>query len=100
MSCPPEIADILLNILESGLLTIRVLGWNGEADRCAVEADHLHNLPSLLADYRPEKLLYYWDVQRTIYIEESPPEYQPVWEALWRRLESHVAATRRTLAPS
>jgi hypothetical protein len=100
MNCPPEIAMILLEILEMGLPTIPILGWNREADRCAVEADHLHNLPALLANYRPEKLLYYWEVERVGYVEETPPEFVAPWEALWRRLEPHVEATRRVIEDS
>src|SRR5262245_48383576 len=99
-SCPPEIAEILTEILETGLLTIRVLGWNGEADRCAVEADHLHNLPGLLANYCPEKLLYYWDVERVGYVEETPREFVAAWEPLWRTRERHVEAPRRVVAQS
>ena len=56
MVCPPEIAEILLGIIEWGLIDIRVLGWDGHADRCAVEEDHIHNLPRLLADNRPSEI--------------------------------------------
>ena len=70
-------------------------GWDGRADRCALEADHLHNLPRLLAEYRPRVLLYYWDVERAGYIEQAPPERLAAWEPLWRRLEPHVEAIRR-----
>jgi hypothetical protein len=98
MSCPPEIAEILLEMLGRGLVKIRVLGWDGQADRCAVEADHLHNLPRLLAEYLPEGLLYYWDVERVSYIRNTPPEHLPVWESFWGQLEPHVETTRGILA--
>ncbi len=77
------------------MLAIRTLGWDGRADRCALEADHLHNLPRLLEDYRPELLLYYWDVERPAYIERATMEPLASFEPLWRRLESHIAAIRR-----
>ena len=64
MNCPPEIADMLLEILRTGLLRIRPHAWPGEAELCAIEADHIHNLPDLLADYLRDKLVYYWDVER------------------------------------
>jgi len=54
MTCPTEIAEILTEILRTGLLRIRALGWSGNAERCAIEADHLHNVPDLLAHYSPE----------------------------------------------
>jgi hypothetical protein len=41
-----ELRAVLLNILTTGLLRIRAYGWNGQVDLCALEADHLHNLPN------------------------------------------------------
>jgi hypothetical protein len=95
MNCPRQIADIPLAILEAGLLAIRARGSEGRADHCALEADHLHNLPRLLEEYHPELLLYYWDVERAVYIEQATPEPLASYEPLWQRLESHVAAIRR-----
>lgn len=94
--CPPEVAEIVLEMLEYGLIVIRLQGWEGLADRCAVEADHLHNLPRLLAEYDPKLLLYYWDAERVGYLEKAPPERLSNWEEFWRRLEPHVEAVRRT----
>ncbi len=51
MNCPPEVAEILLEILQNGLLRIRMLGWSDAGHRCAIEADHLHNLPHLLTHF-------------------------------------------------
>jgi hypothetical protein len=59
MSCPPTTAEVLLRILQTGLLRIRNRSWENEANACGYEADHLHNLPSLLSDYSPERLIYY-----------------------------------------
>src|SRR4051794_35947663 len=56
MSCPPEIAAVVLELMETGLLRIRSLGWSGQADRCAIEAAHIHNLPGLLTDDSRERL--------------------------------------------
>jgi hypothetical protein len=95
MTCPADIAAVILEIIETGLLRARASGWDGLVVRCAVEADLLHNLPRLLADYRPELLLYYWDVERTAYIGDTSPEGLAEWEPLWQRLEPHVVATRR-----
>jgi hypothetical protein len=92
--CPPEIAAVLLEILKTGLLAIRAAGWSSRADRCALEADHLHNLPQLPADYRPQLLLFYWDVERADYVKQMPSEGLAAWEPLWRRLEPHVEAIR------
>lgn len=86
MQCPPEIARILTQLVATGLLRIRALGWSANAERCAVEADHLHNLPTLLADFRPELLTFYLDVERVAFIQQSSPEevegFEPMWTAL------------------
>ena len=95
MSGPADTSEIHLEILETGLHTIRASGWSGQVNRWVREVDHVHNLPRLLADDRPQVLLYYWDVDRAGYIEEAPPEGLAAWEPLWRRLEPHVAAIRR-----
>jgi hypothetical protein len=96
MNCPDQIAEIVLELLRTGLLDIRVLAWNGETKLCAVESDHIHNLPTLLERYSPELLRYYWDVERTSYMSQVTPARRAIWEPLWRRLEDHVAV----LAPS
>jgi len=90
MICPTEIAEILTEILTIGLLRIRALGWSGNADRCAIEADHIHNVPDLLAHYSPERLVYYWNVERPSYISQTPASELADWEPLWRQLNAHV----------
>ncbi|MGC1720755.1 MAG: hypothetical protein WA746_17385 [Isosphaeraceae bacterium] len=55
MHCPAEIAEVILPILQYGLIRVRAFAWQGQAELCAVEADHIHNLPDLLADYYPGK---------------------------------------------
>jgi hypothetical protein len=87
MRCPPEIAEIVCEILRTGLLRIRFLA---NASRSVVEADHLHNLPGLLADYKPELLDYYWEVERPRFIEHSTPEDVRSFEPLWNALVKHV----------
>jgi hypothetical protein len=90
MSCPPEIAEIILKILRTGLLRIRSLAWSGQADRCAVEADHVHNLPDLLSDFSHEMLSYYWDVERPSYLAQIPEADLASWEGLWEELQPYA----------
>jgi hypothetical protein len=59
MPKPAEISEILTEMLTTGLLRIRALGWSGEAERCAIESDHIHNVPDLLTHFSPERLGYY-----------------------------------------
>jgi hypothetical protein len=86
MSCPSEISSTLLAMIELGLLRIRALAWSGQTDLIATEADHLHNLPALIADYDPERLKYYWEVERPSYIGQMPVAHVGGWEPLWTDL--------------
>lgn len=88
MQCPLEIAEIVCEILRVGLWRIRALGWDRNPERCAIEADHLHNLPSLVASFDPSRLGYYWDAERLSFIKQSRPEDV---EPLWKALAKHVA---------
>ena len=61
MRCPTDVATILLDMLSHGLLAIR---GAGNAKLAALHADHLHNLPSLIDHYSPDRLRYYWEAER------------------------------------
>lgn len=92
MTCPPILANTLLAILTEGLLRCRQAGWANDPGRCAVEADHLHNLPSLLREYSPDLLRYYWDVERPAYIRavDASGIGTAGFEHLWEQLREHV----------
>jgi hypothetical protein len=90
MQCPIEIAEVILPLLQNGLLRIRALAWQGHAELCGVESDHIHNLPDLLGDYSPEKLHYYWNVERPEYIRQMEVNPQDGWEQLWQRLADRM----------
>src|SRR4051812_17541925 len=91
MRCPSEIADLLLRILSTAVLRARSFGWSGEAARCAVEMDHVHNLPELLIDYHPDRLRYYWEVERPSFIKQSG-ETDSVFRAAWDRLAALLSS--------
>ena len=85
MNCPPEIAEIVLEILRVGLLRIRAAGWNANPSRCAIEADHLHNLPKLLEDYSLDRLKYYWEAEKPGFQKQLDPtdlSFQSAWNRL------------------
>jgi hypothetical protein len=92
MTCPDEIAAILLEILRHGLLSIRAAGASGDAPRCAADADHLHNLPGLLAHFSPGALRYYWEVERRIFLNELGPSQASLWHELWDPLRPYAEA--------
>jgi hypothetical protein len=72
-----------LDILHVGILQTRQAGWQGDSQRCAHEADHLHNLPALLSDYSPEALAYYCDVTVPAFVSQSDPGALVNFEPLW-----------------
>ena len=98
MQCPPEIAEIVCEILRIGLLRIRAQGWDGNPKRCAIEADHLHNLPGLLANYKVDLLDYYWQVERASFIGLCTAEDVKAFEPLWNSLAKHLPPRGHALA--
>jgi hypothetical protein len=93
--CPSEVAGPVLSILYWAILTIRGAGRNNQSRYCAIEANHIHNLPGLLRSYSREALKYYLDIERPSYIrdlEELPnmgsvtEEFRPMWAELERYL--------------
>jgi hypothetical protein len=96
MNCPTQIAHVILEILHRGLIRTRSFGFSGEAKKCASEADHLHNLPHVLADYRWERLRYYWEVERPCFMERVPlhERHGYFFEESWQQLEELVEQER------
>ena len=87
--CPADIADVVLRILQTGIVEARSAGWAGDAKLCTDQANHLHNLPDLLRCYSPRKLKYYWHTERNLFIQQMGG--QPiVFEELWAELEPMV----------
>lgn len=89
MKCPPPIADVLIEMLRVALLRIRA---SSDAAMAALEADHVHNLPDLLRDYSPDKLDYYWSVERPCYLDRVAGDGQLAFDECWSRLAPHVPA--------
>ena len=88
---PPDIADVVLRVLQIGLLEARAAGWSGDAERGMAQADHLHNLPDLLRLYSPRKLKHYWERERPLFISRMGG--QPIaFEEIWAELKPLVTA--------
>ncbi len=86
-----EITRILLEILKIGTLRVRQAGWAGDARRCAIEADHLHNLADLLLAYSPALLSFYWEVEKPAFEKTSSDEDLALFRPLWEELQSHIS---------
>jgi hypothetical protein len=97
MNCPSAIAEVLLEILHCGILRARAAGWAGDADRAAIEADHVHNLPDQLRNYSPEQLRYYWDAERPSFMAHLSTDELAWWEPLWQRLRSQAEVEEEPL---
>jgi hypothetical protein len=90
MRCPEEIANILHEILTQSLLRIRAAGWANNAALCATEADHVHNIPVLLAHYSAEYLKSYIEVvTSSSYVDRCHQMGYNIqqYRALWDKLE-------------
>ena len=85
-----QVLVALMDILRISLLRIRMLGWNGKPDRCAIEADHVHNIPELVSRFSPSLLGFYWETERPAYIAQSTAdEIQPFKDA-WSVLQLYL----------
>jgi hypothetical protein len=92
-SCPPEIHQALLTILENRILHIRGAASDGDAERCFVEADHIHNIPELLRFFRLDLLKFYWTVERPCFVAQVPSADVRGLEKAWRVIEDFLQET-------
>ena len=64
--------------------------WSRAApERCLVELDHVHNLPSVISDNRIEGLAYYYNVERQLYLrwlEERELKLDVALSPLWETI--------------
>lgn len=86
-----------MEILTTGLLRIRARSAN--AERVFAEADHLHNLPRLSADFRPELLDCYWSVEKPCFIQKTTPDDIQAFAPLSERLANLIAKHEIDAAP-
>ena len=96
-NCPPEVADALICILRKSIMLIRQAGNADDAEWCAEEANHIHNVPNLLRSYSRDRLQNYIDFARGGYagmfcqhFQGPPTLFVPYWE----QLESHLRSTQ------
>lgn len=88
MNCPQHILEPLTEILKIGLLNVRVAAAKGDTQRCHIEADHVHNLPSLIRDYRQDLLKFYIDVEKPTFEKNSAGADLRLFEQQWAKLQA------------
>jgi hypothetical protein len=91
---------IYVQILHHGLLRIRDSAALGHLQYCAVESEHLHNIPSLIGETNEERHIYYFCQERPHYLEHvdrSIPgldftlrRFTELWTSLSELNESNV----------
>jgi hypothetical protein len=57
-----------LDLLSYGLVTLRNCAYSGPLELCLVEADPLHNLPSLVGEINERRHEYYIVQERDLYL--------------------------------
>lgn len=58
-----------LDLLDHGLVMVRNFAHGGQIDLCRIEADHLHNIPSLLGESNEHRHVYYIVKERGLYLQ-------------------------------
>jgi hypothetical protein len=58
-----------LDLLHRGLVQLRNFAHGGNAELCRIEADHLHNIPSLLYEDNEHRHEYYIRGERGLYLQ-------------------------------
>jgi hypothetical protein len=94
-----EITALLAEIVYIALLNIRGHAHQGNSERCHIEADHVHNIPYLIANYSTDLLKFYLDLERPIYMQQSTPGALIPFEPLWARLNEIYAAEASVKEP-
>ena len=58
-----------LDLLHRGLVMLRNFAHTGDVELCRIEADHLHNIPTLLHEANEHRHEYYIRGERGVFLE-------------------------------
>ena len=59
-----------LDLLHHGLVLLRNFAHNGRVDLCRIEAEHLHEIPTLIGEVNEHRHLYYLRGTRGLYLQQ------------------------------
>ena len=102
-------SDAYKHILTMGLLALRDRAPRFNSSRLVeIEAEHLHNIPSLIDEDNIQRHLYYFNRERPAYIaslkELAIPEYADnvlrMYLAPWEALLSNLEDIAREISPN
>jgi len=94
--------QLYIEILRFGLISLRNQTLSGEFSYCAVEAEHLHEIPSLIDETNEARHDYYLCAHRGHYLERVDQTKESIsfvlarYRELWPQLEAihlNLAAT-------
>ena len=93
---------IYVQILHHGLLRIRDSAALGHLQYCAIESEHLHNIPSLVGETNEKRHEHYFDKERNYYLERldrtipnldyTLRRYDELWAQLKQLNESRASS--------
>lgn len=95
-----ELDPLYLELLQAGLLLLRSAACDGNLEWCKVEAEHLHNVPSLIGEENMERHFYYMKNERLRYVQwvQSASQSTTTTEAIaryiliWKRMADVLTA--------
>jgi hypothetical protein len=85
--------QIYIQILGHGLQRLRDSALLGMIEYCAIEAEHLHNLPSLIGESNERRHEYYFEKERPFYLERVDRSVPGIeftlrrYEECWQKLQ-------------
>lgn len=86
-SCPELLRIAFHELLYHSLLCIR--SSCADSKLVFVHADHVHNVPGLLSDFKPDLLKFYWEVERPCFLHNLPAgcTHPQIFDAIWITIE-------------
>lgn len=86
--------------LQVGILVLRQAVESGNREWIDAELELLHNVPSLLGEDNKRRHQYFWDKERTSYIEwvsapgreEAKSRMRTYYEPIWNEMEAVMGA--------
>ena len=96
----PSVQATYRNLLSYGLIQLRDAAHEKRIEVCQIQAEHLHNIPSLLEEKNIERHLYYFEKERTFFLEKFRPlktevdtfclaRFEEAWEILEQWLTNY-----------
>lgn len=94
-----ELDRLYARMLQVGFIVLNQAIDSGDQDWVRAEVELLHNLPSLLGEDNAQRHQYFWDQERTHYMqwvqahgpEEARSRMRTYYEPIWRELEPLIA---------